>query len=717
MEEKIWHIKAGSVASDDPLLGCLVILTRIEQRPHSAETLSAGLPLVDNKLTPELFVRAAKRADLSAQVVRRELKDISSLVLPCVLMLKNKQACILLSYTKKGTAKIIQPETGEGITEIKKSQLLNKYIGHAIFIRPAYKFEERTEINGVYDKSHWFWSVIKKIIPFYLDIIIASMLINFFALSSPLFTMNVYDRVVPNNAMETLMVLALGITTVYIFDFIMKTLRSYFIDVAGKKADILLQANIFEQMLGIKLEARPQSVGSFANNISQFDAFRDFMTSATIVTIIDLPFVIIFVSVMYFIGGGLMVLVPICAIPIILIVGITIQRPLESVVKQSYRYGSQKQAMLIESLVGIEHIKTSGAESAIQKQWEHLGGISSKCSMQVKILSTLANNTSAFINQLSSILIVVFGVHLITEGTMTMGALIACNMLNSRTLAPMGQITGLITRYHQSITSFKSVDNVMKMPVEHPPGKTPLHRPHLNGDIEFKNVSFKYPNEEKLSLDDVSFRVYAGEKVGIIGRIGSGKTTIEKLILGLYETTEGSVLFDGTESKQLDPTIIRRNIGYVPQDVNLFYGSVKDNIVMGAAYADDTTILRAASISGVTEFVSNHPKGFDLPVGERGIQLSGGQRQSIAVARALLLDPKILVFDEPTNMMDTRTEEILKIKLQANIKDKTLILVTHKGSLLSLVDRLIVVSNGKISADGPRDEIVKKLSEGKIELV
>jgi ATP-binding cassette, subfamily C, bacterial LapB len=709
-----WDLPPGHQIAHDPLLGCLVILTRIEHNPFAPETLIASLPLVDNKLTPELFIRAAERAGLSAQLVTRKLAEISPLVLPAVLLLKNKQACVLVDINqKKGFAKIIQPESGEGETTVLLSELERQYIGYSIYTRPSYRFDLRTDEGFKERPKSWFWGVIAKTWPLYTEVLAASFFINLFTIASSLFVMNVYDRVVPNNAIDTLTVLAIGVLTVFVFDFTLKMLRGYFIDIAGKKSDVLLSSMIFEQMMGIKMEVRPESVGNFANNMQQFDSFRDFFTSTTISALIDLPFVLFVLVIVYLIGGPV-VYVPVIAVPIVLLVGLLIQRPLNRIVKESYRYSGQKHAMLIESLAGVETIKSLSAESTLQRKWEHVVGMSAKLSTKIRSLSLTAINFSAFIQQIAGVVVVIVGVHLIGEGEMTMGALIACTILTGRALAPLSQVAGLITRYHQSTAALQSLDNVMKMPTDRLRGKTPLHRPILLGDIEVKNVKFLYPRQSVPALDNVSFKISAGEKVGIIGRIGSGKTTIEKLILGLYQAQEGTVLMDGTEISQLDPAACRRNIGYVPQDLVLFYGTVKDNIVYGAPFVDDRAVLKAARIAGVTEFVARHPQGFDMPVGERGEKLSGGQRQAIAVARALILDPPILVFDEPTNMMDNRTEEVFKNSLESICKDKTMILVTHKGSLLSLVDRLILMDGGKIIADGPRDLVLKALAEGKL---
>lgn len=714
-KEKLqWEVPPPHATAHDPLLGCLIILTKLEHNPFSPESLIAGLPLVNNKLTPQLFIRAAERASLSAQIILRPLEEIAELVLPCVLLLKDRHACVLISKNDEAKRiKIIQPESQQGEVELSYDELKAFYTGYAIFTRPTFQFDKRTDEGFKERPKSWFWGVITKTWRLYSEVLVASFFINVFAIASSLFVMNVYDRVVPNNAIDTLTVLAIGVLTVFCFDFMLKMLRGYFIDIAAKKTDILLSAHIFEQMMGVRMESRPESVGNFANNMQQFDAFRDFFTSTTISALIDLPFIFFFIIIIYFIGGYVAI-VPLLAVPLVLGVGFLIQRPLNKVVKQTYRYAGQKQAMLIESLAGVETVKSMSAEGVLQRKWEHTVGMAAKLGTKVRSLSLSAITFSTWAQQVSAVFVVILGVHKISEGEMTMGALVACTILTGRALAPLAQIAGLMTRYHQSMAALQSLDNIMKMPTERLKGKTPLHRPVLTGDITFQNVSFNYPNQEVPALNDISFHVSSGEKVGIIGRIGSGKTTIEKLILGLYQTTSGSILLDGTEISQLDPASVRRNIGYVPQDLILFYGSVKNNITFSAPFSDDNSILKAAKISGVTEFVARHPQGFDMPVGERGERLSGGQRQAVAIARAFILDPPILVLDEPTNMMDNRTESLFKERLREVYKNKTLILVTHKGSLLSLVDRLILLDNGKVVADGPRDLILKALAEGKL---
>ncbi len=427
----------------------------------------------------------------------------------------------------------------------------------------------------------------------------------------------------------------------------------------------------------------------------------------------DLPFLVVFIFAIYWVGGWLCV-VPIVTVPLVILCSLVLQRQLGAVIQESFRCGAQKQGLLIESLGGIETIKALAAEGALQRKWEQLVGNLSKLSIKSRTLSQAIINSSMTIQQISNIAIVVVGVYLINDRELTVGALVACTMLNSRALAPLGSVAGLLARYHQSAASLRTLHNVMNLPVERPANKSFVHRPVIIGSIEFREVTFTYPGHKVPALSNVSFKIAAGERVGMIGRIGSGKSTIEKLILWLYKPTSGSILVDGVDVSQIDPATLRRNIGYVPQDIVLFFGTVKENILFAAPYADDAAMLRAAEIAGVTEFIHPSEQGFDLPIGERGEGLSGGQRQTVAIARSLLLDPPVLIMDEPTNALDNRSEENFKTRLGNSLGGKTFVLVTHRASLLSLVPRLIVLDGGKVVADGPKEQVMQALAGGKI---
>ncbi|PIE25484.1 MAG: type I secretion system permease/ATPase [Neptuniibacter caesariensis] len=698
----------------DPLLGCLVHLSKQNHKPYSPDVLCDGLPLVNNKLTPKLFIRAAKRAGFAARVLPKKLEDISPLVLPAVLLLENDQACILQELDHDtGKALIIQPESG-GEHQIELEKLNAAYTNHAIFVRLEYRFQQQVSKLLEGHQGHWFWGTIKRSTAIYRDVLIASFLINIFVIVNPLFVMNVYDRVVPNNAIETLWVLAVGVFVVYLFDFGLKMLRSYFIEIAGKKGDVILSALLFEKVLSLKYSALPPSVGSFASNLREFDSIKSFLSSTTNVILIDLPFAVLFLLVIGFIGGPL-VLVPIVAIPLIIIFSFIVRPYLKEAVEKTFASNAQKNSTLIESLTAMETVKTQRAASSLQLGWEQAVGYIAKWSLKSRILSASVVNFASFVQQLTSIGIIITGVYLISERELTMGALVACVMLSGRAIAPMSQVANLVISYHQAATALKGLNDIMALPSERSDGQQFVHRPKFEGAIEFKGVSFAYPGEEQRALDRVSFSIKPGESVALIGRIGSGKSTIEKLVLGLYEASEGSVRIDGIDINQIDPVDLRRNFGYMPQDIMLFAGSVRDNIVIGSPQTEDGRLVEVAKMCGVAEMVNRHPQGFDMQVGERGAALSGGQRQSVAVARSLIHNPNILILDEPTASMDNASEEQIKAMMREYSSNKTLLVVTHKMSLLSLVDRIIVMDAGRIVADGPKEAVLDALKQGRLQ--
>lgn len=707
-----WPI--GSENPADALLGCLLAVAKIFERPTSGEALTAGLPVPDSGLDPDLFIRAAERIDLSAGLVKRDLDGIPDLVLPCVLLLKDRQACVFVRRLASGRCELIFPETTRGRTELSADDLAARYIGHALFVRPMVTAVARDYDEGESTTArHWFWGTIGRFWRTYVQVGLAAALINLFALATPIFTMSVYDRVVPNLATETLWVLAIGVAIVYIFDFTIRSLRGYFIDATGRSADVLLASRIFQQVLGTKLAARPQSTGSFAAELREFESLRDFMTSITMAAVVDLPFVVLFIAAIWWVAGWV-ALVPLAAVPMVVAVGLLIQIPLNNVIKRNLRESAQKHAILVEAIGGIETIKSARGESRMQRRYETFVGKSAETAMWSRTLSAVAVNFSIFAQNLVTVGVVIVGVYLIMNGQLTVGGLVACSMLAGRAIAPLGQVAGLLARFQQSKASFQTLNRIMAAPVERPPGANFLSRPRLHGEIEFRKVTFGYPGQTVPTLDTVSFRVTPGERVAILGRIGSGKTTIEKLVAGFFEPQSGTILMDGVDIRQIDPVDLRRNVGCVLQEVHLFSGTARENIVLSLPHADDSQILAASQIAGCDEWISRHPQGYDLPVGEGGNRLSGGQRQTIGIARAILPDPPILLLDEPTSHMDHASEVRFRLRFEPYIKGKTVLLVTHRSSLLSLVDRIIVIDNGRVVADGPREQVVQALSQGKI---
>ena len=713
-QERSWEFEPGDQADTqfDPLLSCLLMLTKYYGRPISPDALLAGLPLVEGLLTPALFVRAASRAGLSARLVKRQFKEISKLVLPAVVLLKDRRACVLTRFADDKRAEVMLPESGEGVTEVDPKELERDFAGFALFVRPEYQYDGRAGVSELPRARSWFWGTVAKFWPTYLEVVLAALLINVLALASPLFIMNVYDRVVPNQAISTLWVLAAGVGMAFFFDFLLKSLRGALIDSAGKRSDVLLGARIFEQVLNIQMKARPATTGAFANQLREFETVRDFFTSATLVSITDLMFVGIFVAVIWMIAGPL-AYVPMAAVPVVILIGLIIQFPLNNAVKQTQKEAAEKHAVLVETVSSLDTIKSLGAESRMQRAWERFVGLTAQTSQRSRFYSAVGINLSGFAQQSVSVIIVLFGVYLIADGQMTTGGLIASTILGGRAVAPLAGVANTLSRFHQSRVALKNLNQLMQLPVERPADRQFISRPITQGNIEFRDVTFAYPQASEPALKNVSFTVKHGERVGVIGRIGSGKTTVSRLLIGLYAPDSGAVMIDGVDLRQYHPSDIRRGVGTVMQDVALFYGSVKDNIAISHPSADDAQILRAAQLAGVDDFVGTHPQGYGLQVGERGQNLSGGQRQTIALARALLLDPPILMLDEPTSAMDTASEMALIRRLtQISRDNRTFVVTTHRASLLRLVERVIVLDKGRVLMDGPRDEVIRSLQRG-----
>lgn len=710
--EDLDTIKNDGVA--DTLLDSLALICRIHGVATSKDALVAGLPLRDGKMTPALLKRSADRVNLAVTILKTQCEKVRQEFLPAILLLKDEEACVVTRLdSEKKQVGVIFPELGDAEVLMPLSELQARSSGYIIVAKAKYVFDQRAPSVGKVRLHHWFWGSLAENSRIYRDIMIAAFVVNMFALSMPLFTMNVYDRVLPNRATETLWVMAVGIALIVIGDLVLRTMRAYFLDWASTRVDVKLTTRIMEQVLGIRLEQRPNSVGSFANNLRSFETVRDFITSATITTLIDIPFGLIFVAVIAWISWPMIIPVLLGGI-VILIYSFSVQTKMHDLSETMYRASAIRNATLIESLVGLETVKALGIEGQMQRKWEHSSHFLTEVSSKLRLLSTSINNGSASIQQLITVALVVLGVYLVINGELTMGGLMACTMLASRALVPVAQTAGLLTQYHNAATSLASLDEIMHRPVERPVDGSFLSRPAFNGDIEFREVTFRYPGAEEDALTKVSFKIKAGEHVAILGRMGSGKSTIDKLILGLYQPTSGAILIDGIDARQIDPAELRRCIGYVQQDTQLFYGSMRDNLTISAPHVDDAAVLAAAHIGGIDEFVNSHPKGFDMLVGERGETLSGGQRQGVGIARAFIAKPAILLLDEPTSAMDHSGEDAIKRRLVEATRHKTLVLISHRSSLYDLVNRIIVIDSGRIVADGPKDQVTDALRNGKI---
>jgi ATP-binding cassette subfamily C protein LapB len=519
--------------------------------------------------------------------------------------------------------------------------------------------------------------------------------------------------VVPNAAFETLWMLAAGMLVVLIGDVILRTLRAYFVDLASRRVDVELSARIMEQALGMRMEHRPASVGSFAVNMRSFETLRDFIASATVTSIVDLPFAVLFFGVIAWIAWP--ILVPVLGGIFVLVTFALIMRPrLQRLTERTYEAGAMRNATLIESLIGVETLKSMGAESIMQRKWEDATRFLAGIGVRSRLASSSVTHATMWCQQAITVCVIITGVYLISGGALTMGGLIACTMLAGRSVAPFGQLAGLITSYHNARISLTTLDNLFETPTEHRQDGAFVSRESFAGQIEFKEVSFAYPGADVQSLRNVSFTVKAGEHVAILGRVGSGKSTLTKLAMGLFQPTEGAVLVDGIDLRQLDPREYRAAIGYVPQDVTLFKGTLRQNLTLAHRNLTDEALVRATERAALSDFVNRNPHGFDMPISERGDSVSGGQRRCIALARALVHEPSMLLMDEPTGSMDNSTEKVVIENLKTFSEGRTLLVVTHRNSLLELVDRIIVIDGGRIVADGPRDGVIAALQQGRI---
>lgn len=708
-----WTINAGQKLSSDPLLDSLVLLTEHFGNPCSADALSAGLPLTGANLTPELLPQAASRAGLSAKLVRKGLNELPSMLLPCILMLKNKKALVLQELDIENNKAIVSlPETG-GEEQLSIEELESNFVGYLFLIKQQYRGDRNFDVHLDNSKEHWLWQKIKNTSSIYRDVIIASVMINIFALVSPLFVMNIYDKVVPNLAFESLWVLAIGAGIAYIFDLILKQLRGYLIDVAGKKIDIEVSSKLFAKVIGMPLEKRSPSVGGMAKQLGEFDSIREFLSSATISALVDLPFAILFMFCIWLVAGDL-VIFPIIASILIISYTLLNQSKLRKAIEESNKFSSLRHGHLIECLSALESIKANGAEGVVQSAWQQMVGHTSTWLLKSKVITNSVLNFANFIVQISVVAVVVLGVYRVSDNLISMGGIIAAVMLTGRAISPIAKLAGLMTRSNQTLSALKQLDTLMEQEGEFEDKAHLASRTKLSGNIHADNISFRYPSASADSLQPMSVNIKQGERVAIVGHNGSGKTTLAKLLLGLYQPSKGNIQFDGLNHQQIHPSDLRKNIGYLPQDIVLFHGTIRDNILFGTRQVTEYQLIRAVQLSGVSAFTDHNSQGLDQQVGESGSALSRGQRQSIVLARAILNSPQILLLDEPTASLDARAEKQFIASINATAKDRTMLLITHKMDLLKLVDRILVLDKGKLIIDGPKDKVLAQLKGGKL---
>ncbi|MBF0133669.1 MAG: type I secretion system permease/ATPase [Magnetococcales bacterium] len=693
---------------DDPLLVCLSMVTQLFSRPVSPVVLKSGLPLPDQRLTPLLFLRAAERVGLSGRFLKKPLGSISPLMLPCVLLLQNNHACVLVGLSDPDRAEVLFPETGMGSVLLEMSRLEQDYQGGALFVRPSYHAGfSAPEGSKRMPGRGWFWREVARSWHDIFQVVVASVVINLLVLAVPFFVMTVYDRVVPNQAVETLWVLVIGVSMAVFFDFVLKELRGHFIDAMGRNLDVLLSSRIFEKILSLAPGHGVASPGALANRIRSFEFLRDFFSSATLVAFVDLPFALLFIVLMAYLGSLKIAMIPLLASFIMLLLGLFFQGPLLRAVQSYYDDTSEKQGFLVESLGQLETIKFLNMEGWMLRRWELLVARMSETAGRERLWSQFILSAAGAVAQLSYIGVILTGVYLIMEGELSIGGMMACSILSSRITQPLLQITGILTRWHTARTALNSLNQLMALVEERSPERKLLHKPSLQGRIEFKGCFFRYPGQPDPVFSSLSLAIQPGETVGITGSTGAGKTTLLKLILGHHPVAVGSIRLDGTDTQQMHPAEIRSQLGYMDQDNALFSGTIRDNLLMGYPEAGDARILEVLLQVEALHFVTANPMGLDRQVGHLGQGLSRGERQSLCLARALM-DPNkgIILLDEPTASMSIVAEVQCIHNLLVQNRGKTIMIISQSPRVLQQLDRLIVLEKGSVVADGPTTEVM-----------
>ena len=696
----------------------IALTTRILGAPVSEAALSAEV-VRDRKLNINFqsLGEVLRSHGFENTLSKRDLQDIPSLAVPLVLMLHNEEAAVVVRIEGVGRNRIYFLRQIDGLEQqLSHDELVSLYLGYCWFIKPKVTADNRSDLPEYHLPKSWFWKVIWRFKGYYYQVILATFIINFLALVSSLYVMNVYDRVIPNQAYETLWVLSIGVMLAILFEFLAKMIRGHLTDIAGKKADLIISSAIFRRMMALRLADRPASAGSYANNLREFESVREFMTSASLLVLVDLPFLLLFITVIFIVGGKLAI-VPAIIIPIVIIVGFIVQRPLSRYINESMKESSQRQGLAVEALEGIETLKTNNATGWAQQRWDTYTAKTSASSIKVKDTANFMINFSVAMQQLNTVFLVLFGTYLIhnenTAERITMGALIAAVILSGRALSPLAQVAGLATRFQQAKLALEGLNNIIERPIERVPERKYISPSNIQGNITFENTCFQYQEDGKPAVSNLNLQIRAGEKIGILGRIGSGKSTMLKLASGLYDGSTGNVMLDNIDMRQIDRNFLRSQILLLSQSPRLFLGTLRENMDLARSdgYSSDQELLEALQRFGLDKIIRSHPKGLDMPLGEDGLGLSGGQKQIIALARMTLRNPRIVLLDEPTTGLDQATERMSLQAISQWAQDKTLLVVTHRPQVLQIVNRIIVMDEGKVVMDGPRDLVLQRLMQ------
>jgi ATP-binding cassette subfamily C protein LapB len=695
----------------DPLLSCLALLASLLNRSVSEASLRSGFA-TDNegRVAFESYPEIARLNGLVAAWSKMQAASAPSYVLPIIVPFIDGRCCVLLAVNDQ-EVEICLPESGKTVVKVSLAEF-NALAKETVLVVKAATSKSNEELIAFRGQAFsWFWGTLWRFRRFYAESMLATVLANILTLASVFFTMTVYDRVVPTQAYTSLWTLAIGTLIAVGLEFLMRWLKARLVDLGGRKADLAINSTLLREIMTIRLEHRPQSVGIFASSMRDFEALRDFFSSASLVLVADLPFVILFLALISIVGGPIFWL-PALAVPVLIIIGLLIQRPLMRAIRDNMKEAGDRQSILVESVLNLEMLKAHNAESYLQTRWEKANLASADSYKRTRSLTNFVMGLTGAVQQAVTVGMVVWGVYLIESNSLSLGGLIASVILAGRAIAPLSSIMSLAARYQQAATSLKTLDGLMKRPRDRDNDKKYISLTDISGKLSAQELVFNYPSENKVAaLNKATLLLEGGDRVGLLGRVGSGKSTLLRVMSGLYHPASGSVSVDDVDIRQIDPASLRTHIGYIGQDPQLFMGTLRENLVLSDIWLSDFKIIETLKALDLYGIVAAHPRGLDMPLTESGGGLSGGQRQLVTVARMMLRDPKFVFMDEPTAHMDQNTEAIVIRVLESWMRGRTVLLATHRPQLLKWVNKIAVIEQGQIALVGPRDEVLQKLSK------
>ena len=698
--------------NDDALLTCIALITKLFGLPIHLSALKSGFALDDQgRVSPGAIPDLVRRHHMMAAWSRHLPSSMPNYTLPVVVPFIDGRAVVLRSI-KDGVATVLFADTGMTDQHLTIEELDALATGELLVIKPPPKKGAQQLVGFKTAAFSWFWDTMWRFRHFYYDAMVATVVANLLTLATVFFTMNVFNRIIPAKAYTSLWTLTIGVALAMLLEFAMRLIKARLVDQGGKKADLAINATLLREIMAVRLDHRPQSIGIFASSMRDFEALRDFFSSSLFVAIADLPFILMFLALLWVIGGPI-VWIPIAIIPILLIMSFLIQRPLMLAMRRNMREAGERQSVLMEAMMNLEMLKAHNAESYLQRRWENANIASSDSYIEIRNRSAVVIGITTTLLQVCSVGVIVLGVYMIHANTLTLGALIACNILAARAVMPLGSIVQLATRYQQAKTSLETLDGLMQRPRDRDYDHRYIVPESFSGALRADNVEFEYPGEHpQPALNKVSVSLAPGDHLALLGPVGCGKSTLLRTMAGLYKPKSGSILINDLDILQIDPTELRSKIGYVGQDAQLFMGSLRENLVLSDSWISDARVTEVLKKLDMYKVVAAHPRGLDMPLTEAGGGLSGGQRQLLTVARLMLRDPIFVFMDEPTANMDQDTEARVIRVMGDWLKGKTLLISTHRPQLLAWVNRIAVMQKGQIVSEGPRDEILQKLSKG-----